>query len=118
MAVNASTPGDKPTPGLILCTDKNDAVVCYALGPEKEKKIFASRYKHLLPSEAELKAELLRALKSIRLAAVFRFQLFSVAHAPHAPRQYLYRLRHLPPLGCRRANTSHATCLVRTTEKA
>jgi hypothetical protein len=40
-------------------------VVRYTLGPEKEKKIFTSRYKLLLPSEAELKAELLRALKNI-----------------------------------------------------
>ena len=61
--------------GLFLCTDKNDAVVRYTLGPEKEKKIFASRYKLLLPSEAELKAELLRELKSIDPAAAFRFQL-------------------------------------------
>ncbi len=59
------TPGDNPTLGLILCTDKNDAVVRYTLGPEKGKKIFASRYKLLLPSEAELKAELLRELKRI-----------------------------------------------------
>jgi hypothetical protein len=42
---------------------------------EKEKKIFASRYKLLLPPEAELKAELLRELKSIGPAAAFRFQL-------------------------------------------
>ena len=42
------------------------------LAPEKEKKISASRYKLLLPSEAELKAELLRELKSI---GAFRFQL-------------------------------------------
>ena len=63
------TPGDNPTLGLILCTDKNDAVVRYTLGPEKQKKIFASRYKLLLPSEAELKAELLRELKSIGPAA-------------------------------------------------
>ena len=66
------TPGDNPTLGLILCTDKNDAVVRYTLGPEKEKKIFASRYKLLLPSEAELKAELLRELKSIGPAAAAR----------------------------------------------
>lgn len=66
------TPGDNPTLGLILCTDKNDAVVRYTLGPEKEKKIFASRYKLLLPSEAELKAELLRELKSIGPVAAAR----------------------------------------------
>ena len=36
------------------------------LGPEKEKKIFASRYKLLLPSEAALKAELLHELNLVR----------------------------------------------------
>jgi predicted nuclease of restriction endonuclease-like (RecB) superfamily len=59
------TEGDNPTLGLILCTDKNDAVVRYTLGGEQQKKIFTSRYKLHLPSEAELKAELLRELKSI-----------------------------------------------------
>jgi predicted nuclease of restriction endonuclease-like (RecB) superfamily len=57
------TEGDNPTLGLILCTDKNDAVVRYTLGPEQQKKIFASRYKLYLPTEAELKAELRRELK-------------------------------------------------------
>jgi predicted nuclease of restriction endonuclease-like (RecB) superfamily len=66
------TPGDNPTLGLILCTDKNDAVVRYTLGEEQQKKIFASRYKLHLPSEAELKAELLRELKSIGPAAAAR----------------------------------------------
>jgi predicted nuclease of restriction endonuclease-like (RecB) superfamily len=59
------TEGDNPTLGLILCTDKNNAVVRYTLGEEQQKKIFISRYKLHLPSEAELKAELLRELKSI-----------------------------------------------------
>jgi len=59
------TPGDNPTLGLILCTDKNDAMVRYTLGEEQQKKIFTSRYKLHLPSEAELKAELLRELKTI-----------------------------------------------------
>lgn len=57
------TPGDNPTLGLILCADKNDAVVKYTLGPEQEKTIFASRYKLYLPTEAELKAEIRRELK-------------------------------------------------------
>ncbi|MEI7731349.1 MAG: PDDEXK nuclease domain-containing protein [Verrucomicrobiota bacterium] len=56
------TAGDNPTLGLILCTDKNDAVVRYTLGPEKSKKIFASRYKLHLPTEAELRTELKREL--------------------------------------------------------
>ena len=60
------TPGDNPTLGLILCADKNDAVVKYTLGPEQEKTIFASRYKLYLPTEAELKAEIRRELKVLR----------------------------------------------------
>jgi predicted nuclease of restriction endonuclease-like (RecB) superfamily len=60
------TEGDNPTLGLILCADKNDAVVKYTLGPEQEKKIFASRYKLYLPTEAELKAEIRRELEVLR----------------------------------------------------
>ncbi len=59
------TEGDQPTLGLILCTDKNDAVVKYTLSSEQEKKIFASRYKLHLPTEAELKAELTREVKAL-----------------------------------------------------
>jgi predicted nuclease of restriction endonuclease-like (RecB) superfamily len=64
------TEGDNPTLGLILCADKNDAVVKYTLGPEQEQKIFASRYKLHLPTEAELKAEIRRELKLIQGAEV------------------------------------------------
>lgn len=60
------TEGDNPTLGLILCTDKNDAMVKYLLGPDQKKKIFASRYKFHLPTEAELKAEVKRELKILR----------------------------------------------------
>ena len=60
------TKGDNPTLGLILCADKNDAVVKYTLGPHQEKKIFASRYKLHLPTETELKAEIRRELKELR----------------------------------------------------
>ena len=60
------TKGDNPTLGLILCEDKNDAVVKYTLGPEQEKKIFASRYKLHLPTEAELKTEIRRELRELR----------------------------------------------------
>jgi predicted nuclease of restriction endonuclease-like (RecB) superfamily len=59
------TEGDNPTLGLIICTDKNDAVVRYTLGPDQEKKIFASRYKLYLPTEAELRAELRRELRQL-----------------------------------------------------
>ncbi len=59
------TADDHPTLGLILCTDKNDAVVKYTLGADQRKTIFASRYKLHLPSEAELRAELRREVKAL-----------------------------------------------------
>jgi predicted nuclease of restriction endonuclease-like (RecB) superfamily len=63
------TEGDNPTLGLILCTDKNDAVVRYTLGPDQEKKIFASRYKLYLPTVAELQAELRREFRELSKAS-------------------------------------------------
>jgi predicted nuclease of restriction endonuclease-like (RecB) superfamily len=57
------TAGDNPTLGLILCTDKNEAVVRYTLGPQQSQKIFASRYKLHLPTEAELKEEICREVR-------------------------------------------------------
>ena len=59
------TEGDNPTLGLILCTDKNDAVVKYTLGPEQSRKIFASRYKLYLPSEEELREEIRREVRRL-----------------------------------------------------
>jgi predicted nuclease of restriction endonuclease-like (RecB) superfamily len=58
------TEGDNPTLGLILCADKNDAVVRYTLGADQQRMIFASRYKLHLPSEAELRAELRREVRA------------------------------------------------------
>ena len=55
------TEGDGPTIGLVLCADKNDAVVKYTLG-EGNQQIFASRYKLYLPSEQELADEIRREL--------------------------------------------------------
>jgi len=55
---------DNPTVGLILCTEKNDAVVRYVLG-EENPQIFASRYKLQLPSEEELRRELKRERRLI-----------------------------------------------------
>lgn len=57
--------GDNPTLGLILCADKNDAVVKYTLGPDQAKKIFASRYKLFLPTVAQLQTELRRELRQL-----------------------------------------------------
>lgn len=49
---------DNPTLGLILCTDKNDAVVEYILD-EGNERIFASRYKLELPPKEDLRKLLL-----------------------------------------------------------
>lgn len=50
---------ENPTIGILLCAEKNDAVVRYTL-PENEKQIFASRYQDFLPTEAELVEEIER----------------------------------------------------------
>ena len=52
-------PDDNPTVGIILCTDKDASVVRYSVLHENEQ-MFASRYKLVLPSEDELRAELER----------------------------------------------------------
>jgi predicted nuclease of restriction endonuclease-like (RecB) superfamily len=57
------TEGDNPTLGLILCPDKNDAVVKYTLGEQEERNIFTSRYQLYLPSEEELQQELQREMR-------------------------------------------------------
>ena len=56
---------DQPTIGLILCADKNDAMVRYVLG-DKSNRIFASRYKLELPSEAVLRAEIKREMEALQ----------------------------------------------------
>lgn len=48
---------DQPTIGLILCSDKNDAMVKYTL-LEENKQLFASKYQFYLPTEEELRKEL------------------------------------------------------------
>lgn len=56
------TRDDNPTIGLVLCSEKNDAVVRYVLA-DKSEQIFASRYQFALPSEADLRAEIRRELE-------------------------------------------------------
>lgn len=51
--------GDNPAIGLILCSKKDDAVAYYSILKDNQK-LFASRYKLILPDEAELKKELER----------------------------------------------------------
>ena len=63
------TEGDNPTLGLILCPDKNDAVVRYTLGEQQERNIFTSRYQLHLPTEQELEHELRRELRQLSVTA-------------------------------------------------
>ena len=53
------SPDDGPTVGIILCAHKDHTVVRYSVLQGNEQ-IFASKYKLILPSEEELRAELLR----------------------------------------------------------
>lgn len=57
------TEGDNPTVGIILCPDKNDAVVKYTLGDQLKRNIFTSRYQLYLPTEEELQNELQREMR-------------------------------------------------------
>jgi hypothetical protein len=50
-------PDDNPTVGIILCTHKDASVARYSVLHENEQ-LFASKYKLVLPSEEELRAEL------------------------------------------------------------
>ncbi len=49
--------GDNPPIGIVLCADKSDAIVKYTLA-EDNNQIYASKYKLYMPTEEELKKEL------------------------------------------------------------
>jgi len=55
-------PHENSTIGILLCADKNDAVVKITL-PENEKNILASKYELYIPSEKQLLEELKKMLK-------------------------------------------------------
>ena len=59
------TAGDNPTIGLVLCTNKNDAMVKYTLGANNQQ-IFASKYQFHLPTEEELTKELKKEMQYIK----------------------------------------------------
>ena len=58
--------------GIVLCSDKNDAMVKITL-PEDNDQIHATRYQLYLPTEEELRAEVAREREQVeqrlRLAA-------------------------------------------------
>lgn len=59
-----SSPGDNPTIGLILCSDKSGAIAKYSV-LKGSRQLFASRYTLHLPTEAELTRELERERRLI-----------------------------------------------------
>jgi predicted nuclease of restriction endonuclease-like (RecB) superfamily len=61
-----TAPDENPPIGIVLCTDKSEAVVRFTL-PEGNTQIFASRYKLHLPTEEELAAEIQRERQEIEL---------------------------------------------------
>lgn len=50
-------PEDSPTVGIILCAQRDESVVRYSM-LQGHEQLFASKYKLVLPSEEELRAEL------------------------------------------------------------
>ncbi len=55
---------DNPTIGLILCSDKNEAIAKYSVLADGEK-IFASKYQLVLPKVEELEAELKKEIEHL-----------------------------------------------------
>lgn len=60
-----TTEGDNPTIGIVLCAEKDQALVKYSILDES-KQIFASKYKLILPTAEELKAELEREMQFLK----------------------------------------------------
>jgi predicted nuclease of restriction endonuclease-like (RecB) superfamily len=61
---NEKLADENPTIGILLCADKNNAVVKYSL-PEENKAIMASKYQLYLPTEKQLLAELKREINGL-----------------------------------------------------
>ena len=55
---------ENPTIGILLCTDKNDAVVKITL-PENNKNIIASKYQLYLPTEQQLINEVMKEIEKL-----------------------------------------------------
>ncbi len=59
-----TAPDENPPIGIILCAEKNNAVVQFTL-PDESKQIFVSKYKLYLPTEEELVQELEKEQKAL-----------------------------------------------------
>ena len=56
---------DNPTMGLVLCSEKSEAVVKYSILAD-QKQLFAAKYLSYLPTEEELQQELLRERERVQ----------------------------------------------------
>ena len=63
--------GENPPIGIILCAQKNNAVVRFTL-PEHQKKIFISKYVPHIPTEEELRVEIMREKEMIEMEMKLR----------------------------------------------
>ncbi len=72
---NLAIPGEADPVGLILCSDKDDAVVRYAMGGIGAQ-VFASKYLAKLPPEEAVRRELLATKHAIEARTA------PIAHAP------------------------------------
>ncbi|MDR2968499.1 MAG: PDDEXK nuclease domain-containing protein [Tannerellaceae bacterium] len=61
---NVRTETDKPTIGIVLCTERDNTVVRYSVMNDSDH-LFASEYKLYLPTEEELVKELEKSRKLI-----------------------------------------------------
>ena len=64
-------PGEAELVGLVLCSQKNDAVVHYAMGGI-QAKVFASRYLSVLPDAETLRREILKTKHALQTRAAAR----------------------------------------------
>jgi len=60
-----TSPGDNPTIGIVLCTEKDQALVKYSILDEN-KQLFASKYTLFLPTAEELTAEVEREIQLLK----------------------------------------------------
>lgn len=77
---------DNPTVGIILCASKDETVVRYSVLHGNEQ-LFASKYKLILPSELELRAELDREIEGFRQQQLLQNDADSRKKAAPKPRK-------------------------------
>jgi len=71
------SPEDNPTVGIILCAQKDKSIVRYSVLHGNEQ-LFATKYKLVLPSEEELRAELVREQRLLEETSYLRKSAESV----------------------------------------